>query len=313
MINYDDLKTKPKEFLAVTGLTHEEFVHLLPTFEQLYQQQTAQHTTEGKPRIRRKGAGVRGKLWQIHNKLLFILAYQKGYELQVFLALQFGISQPQANFWIQRLLPVLQQALAQLKYRPERQGAQVADYIGPQDLPPDLIIDGTERRRQRPTDPAQQKQDYSGKKKAHTNKNLIITEKATRRIVYLGPTTAGKTHDKKMADAEAIVYAAGTNLFQDTGFQGYAPAGVCVHQPQKKPKGRELDLGAKFVNGVLSGVRIVVEHSISGIKRCRIVKDVLRNTKAGFSDLIMEVACALHNLRVTFRQPVQKFDILELA
>ena len=116
-----------------------------------------------------------------------------------------------------------------------------------------------------------------------------------------------------MADTEQIAYPPGTTLFQDTGFQGYAPEGVCLQQPRKKPKGKDLDIGEKFFNGVLSGLRIVVEHSISGIKRCRIVKDVLRNTKQGFSDLIMEVACALHNLRVTFRQPVLKCDILERA
>jgi hypothetical protein len=131
--------------------------------------------------------------------------------------------------------------------------------------------------------------------------------------VYLGPTTAGKTHDKKMADAEQIAYPLDTTLFQDTGFQGYAPAGVCVKQPRKKPKGSELEVCDRFMNGLLSAVRIVVEHSISGIKRARIVKDVLRNTKEGFSDRIMEVACSLHNLRVTFRQPVPQFDILELA
>jgi DDE superfamily endonuclease len=129
--------------------------------------------------------------------------------------------------------------------------------------------------------------------------------------VYLGPTTSGKTHDKKMADDEQIAYAPGTLLFQDTGFQGYSPAGVVVQQPRKKPKGKDLDVGDVFLNGVFSAVRIVVEHCISGIKRCRIVKDVLRNTKDGFSDLIMEVACALHNLRMAFRQPVSKCNILE--
>lgn len=131
--------------------------------------------------------------------------------------------------------------------------------------------------------------------------------------MYLGPTTAGKTHDKKMADAEQIAYPLGTTLFQDTGFQGYAPAGVSVEQPRKKPKGSELDVCDRFMNGILSAVRIVVEHSISGIKRARIVKDVLRNTKEGFSDCVMEVACSLHNLRVTFRQTVPQFNILEFA
>jgi hypothetical protein len=45
-----------------------------------------------------------------------------------------------------------------------------------------------------------------------------------------------------------------------------------------------------------------VEHAISGIKRSRSVKDVLRNTKGGFSDLVMVIACGLHNLRVDHRK-----------
>jgi hypothetical protein len=32
------------------------------------------------------------------------------------------------------------------------------------------------------------------------------------------------------------------------------------------------------------------------------VKDMLRNTKEGFSDLIMVIACGLHNFRVQHRK-----------
>jgi hypothetical protein len=59
----------------------------------------------------------------------------------------------------------------------------------------------------------------------------------------------------------------------------------------------------RWLNSIISGTRIMVENSIAGVKRCRIVKDVFRNTKVGFSDLVMEVACALHNLRLECRQP----------
>jgi hypothetical protein len=45
-----------------------------------------------------------------------------------------------------------------------------------------------------------------------------------------------------------------------------------------------------------------VEHAISGIKRSRVVKDVLRNTKDEFSDLAMVIACGLHNLRIRVRK-----------
>lgn len=65
----------------------------------------------------------------------------------------------------------------------------------------------------------------------------------------------------------------------------------------------------KFMNKLISRVRIVVENVISGVKRCRIVKDELRLTKKDISDVVMEIACGLHDLRVIFRQPMQTIDI----
>jgi hypothetical protein len=60
-------------------------------------------------------------------------------------------------------------------------------------------------------------------------------------------------------------------------------------------------------NQRISHVRVRIEHAISGIKRSRAVKDILRNTKDGFSDLAMVVACGLHNLRVGQRsQPLRR-------
>ena len=45
-----------------------------------------------------------------------------------------------------------------------------------------------------------------------------------------------------------------------------------------------------------------MEHALAGVKRCRIVKDVLRNTKKGVSDSVMDTACGLYNLRVENRK-----------
>ncbi len=68
----------------------------------------------------------------------------------------------------------------------------------------------------------------------------------------------------------------------------------------------------KFLNKLISGVRIVVENVICGVKRCRIVKEPLRLTKEKISDLVMEIACGLHNLRVTFRQPMITVDLTDI-
>jgi len=57
----------------------------------------------------------------------------------------------------------------------------------------------------------------------------------------------------------------------------------------------------KRTNRKLARVRVRGEHALSGVKRARVVKDVLRNTKEGFSDLAMVIACGLHNLRIHTR------------
>ena len=145
-------------------------------------------------------------------------------------------------------------------------------------------------------------------KKTHTDKNIVVVNTHSQKVVYLSETAPGKKHDKKMADEAQIAYPFNATLGKDTGFQGYEPPDVIAWQPKKKPRGRDLSVADLFVNELLSSGRIVVEHSLSGVKRCRIVKDILRNTKAGFSDLVMELACALHNLRVEFRHPVPTFD-----
>ena len=112
MLTYNTLKDKAKEFLAVTGLKIEEFARLLPAFESGYHTlYPADKTAEGKTRRRQPGGGAKGVLQTFEDKLLFILVYQKTYPLQTLHGLQFGLSQSQTNYWIHRLLRVLQRAL----------------------------------------------------------------------------------------------------------------------------------------------------------------------------------------------------------
>jgi hypothetical protein len=57
-------------------------------------------------------------------------------------------------------------------------------------------------------------------------------------VVYLSPTVAGKTHDKKAADEAALAYPLNATLDKDTGFQGYEPTGLMSRQPKKSRKAR---------------------------------------------------------------------------
>jgi len=72
-------------------------------------------------------------------------------------------------------------------------------------------------------------------------------------------------------------------------------------------------VGEKFLNRLFSSARVVVEHTISGVKRGRTVKEVLRLTTTGMADLVMEIACGLHNLRVSCRYPLPAFDLMSFC
>jgi hypothetical protein len=237
MLEYAKLRRNRRTLLALTGLTLKEFKALLPPFAAAYRRRyEGEQTVAGKKRQRLAGGGRHSALRTVEQKLLFILVYLKTYPLQVVMGELFGLSQSSANHWIHRLLPVVRDALTQLGVMPEREAEQFARSERKQQESSEYIIDGTERRRQRPKNPEKQALHYSGKKKVHADKNLVIVNSRSRRVGYLSPTYAGKTHDKKVVDQEQIVYPRDTILYQDTGFQGYAPKVADCRQPKKSRK-----------------------------------------------------------------------------
>jgi hypothetical protein len=192
------------------------------------------YTVAGQPRQRSVGGGCKGRLEQPGDKLLFLLVYLKTYPLQAVMGALFDLSTPQVNYWIHRLLPVLRLALDDLGVLPERDPTHFAQAQGASGKAPRLIIDATERRRQRPKNPEKQALFYSGRKKNHCDKNVVIVNSRGQRIDYLSQTYPGKMHDKKIADEEQIVYPPGATLYKDTGFQGYEPAVKRTCQAKKK-------------------------------------------------------------------------------
>ena len=174
MLKYENLKNRPKELLTATGLNKDELAALLVTFGEAYASANGgERTIDGQSRQRGVGAGRKGKLSSVEDKLLFILVYEKTYPLQTLLGLQVGMSQGRVNDWIERLMPVLQQALTALGMTPERYGQAVQQSELTQEGGADLVIDGTERRRQRPLDQDAQREVYSGKKGAHRQKPRV--------------------------------------------------------------------------------------------------------------------------------------------
>jgi hypothetical protein len=240
MMTYTELQNDRRKFLALTGLTVREFQLLLPGFTRAYERlYLSDQTFAGEPRQRFAGGGRKAVLHTPEQQLLFLLVYLKTYPLQTLLGELFELSQPRANRWIHRLLPILQDTLDELGVLPERVPSHFAQSQAASGRAPRLIIDGTERRRQRPKNPEKQAAHYSGKKKTHSDKNVVISSIPSNRIDFLSDTYAGKTHDKKVADQEDISYPPDTVLYKDTGFQGYEPAVKETCQPKKKAARRK--------------------------------------------------------------------------
>jgi hypothetical protein len=238
MMNYNRLSTQPRPFLAMTGLTPAEFRDLLPAFETAYDHAyPADRTAAGQPRQRWPGGGRHSALASSADKLLFVLVYLKTYPLQVVPGQLFGISTSQANYWLHHLLPVLRSALDDLGVLPERDGGRLGNRPIEPKGPGTVIIDGTERRRQRPKKAEKQALHYSGKKKTHTDKNVLVARASDEQVLFLSGTYPGKTHDKRIADEEQLTYPPDTTLYKDTGFQGYEPSVQQTCQAKKKAAG----------------------------------------------------------------------------
>lgn len=331
-LRFADICRRSAEVLALTSITLSAFNALVPHFEAKFREGMSQWCVNGTPRTsRRPYVTYRNcPLPAAEDRLLFVLAYLKNNPLQVAHGRTFGMVQCKANTWIHLLLPVLRSTLGALGHVPCRTVAELADRLNvtieeaadiiaapvsedPGAIPPTpceekgpeacatpggvFCHDGMERRIQRPKDAKQQKLNYSGKKKAHTVKNVLLADQI-QKVLFLSDTVAGKTHDKRIADATAYPLPKESVLLQDLGFMGFGIEGVTIIMPTRKPRGGELTPEQKEVNRQISRRRVAIEHVNSGVKRCRVVKDILRLLKEGIRDFIIEICCALHNYRV---------------
>lgn len=122
MTRYETLKDKPQRFVSLTGYTLEEFSALLPSFSKRFLEFVGTQTLDGKRRKKRRYTLYKNSCLPTHeDQLLFILIYLRKAMTQDVLGELFGMSQPVANKWIHRLLPVLNRALADLGELPLRE------------------------------------------------------------------------------------------------------------------------------------------------------------------------------------------------
>lgn len=167
MINYIKLSKRQTEFLAMTGLSIEEFNALLPGFNKAASESKV--TLEGKPRKRKTVIYKNSPISSEADQLLFILIYMKQYMSQTALGLLFGISQPKANMLIHYFTPILSSLFNKTGDIPCRDMKDIKFFDNNEEGSV-YCHDGTERQVVRPKNKIRQKENYSGKKNSYSQK-----------------------------------------------------------------------------------------------------------------------------------------------
>lgn len=303
MINIERALRNNRLMLALTGVTLQEFDNLIPAFSQSYfEEKRKQHRKNAKER--KFGGGRIGFLKTIPDKLFFILFYYKCYPTYDLASLIFDCGRSNACRRQFQLSKSLEKTLGRKLVLPVRKMKTLEEFFEAFPGAREVFIDGTERPIQRPKDKKKQKANYSGKKKKHTRKNLIIADKR-KRIGFLGKTVAGKIHDfailKKQAPPDNMPKKVKKHV--DLGFKGIEKQfpGHIIFIPKRKPKTRELTQFAKEQNKKKSAVRVLAENALAGVKRLRIVSDIFRNKKKDFDDTAMLISCGLWNYHLAVK------------
>jgi hypothetical protein len=117
MLTYQVIQDKPRTFKSLTGFSPQEFLEVLPTFIQEYENYFEEYQQKA-TRKRRRGGGRKSQLKTINDKLLYILVYFHLYPNQQVLGSLFGVGQAQASTWINRLKPLLKNTLGYQKQLP---------------------------------------------------------------------------------------------------------------------------------------------------------------------------------------------------
>lgn len=303
-----DNETDKRTVKALIGISKEHFRKLSPAFESAYNRIQQERYQSGEIKQLPKG-GVHGCLNTFDKKLFFTLHYLKTYYTFDVLGFHFELSPGHAHNHIERLLPTLQRALADLNVLPQRSVASVEELKQLIDKYDKVLIDGMECACVRPQDDEKQEARYSGKKCRHTLKSLVISS-TDKTILLLSCIVAGSIHDYKLLKQlfdPKYPWFNKIPVWMDLGFLGANKdygSRAKIHLPFKTPRKSknnphpELTAEQKRHNRKHAQIRVPVEHAIGGMKSFHCLTHRIRNHLDTFFDYFFCLSAGLWNLKI---------------
>jgi hypothetical protein len=307
MLSYATLSRNPSIFRSFTGLEVNEF-------DAIYSRVGNAHLSFEERRLSRMdrkreiGAGHPFKL-SLRDRLLMLLIYYRLYVTSPLLGFLFNLGQTNVLKDIRMIEPIVKESLPLPKKVYER-ARKLKTIEEIEELFPGFkaLIDATEQQIPRPkSDKEKRKTHYSGKKRMHTVKTQL-TVNSGGLIIHRTKHARGRRHDYAIFKDSHPSLPKEVRPVVDLGYDG-----IQYDYPEMKPiipfksrspgrnhrgaRGSELTNSQKRFNKNLLKARVIVEHTISRVKKFRIMGEEFRNKLKRY-DVMTNIVSGLVNLRI---------------
>lgn len=311
MMQFNSLKQRPRYFLSFTGLKVEEFTRLVAKIKQDWLDLRIERLNKSNPNRKRKMGGGRKKtLSTLEDQLLLTLVWARLYPSYLFLEYLFGIDESTVCRTLQEVIPVLQSKFVLPERRKGKKITSIEEFkeIFPEIDLDKVLGDATEQRIPRPERKRKRKKYHSGKKKTFTMKTQIITN-GKGFILYLPRASPGRKHDYKLFKDSSLpeIIPKEKPFYFDNALQGvnkdYPDLNAKI--PYKRTRNhKELSRSEKIQNHKQRKIRVKVEHTISHLKKFKVLADIYRHSLQNYDPAFRFVANIV-NFRMFQRlQPV---------
>jgi len=314
MFSEESLRQYPEVVKAFTGIPSESFWEMTEKMAQ----EAERYERERHERRERERAVGGGRPYE-HSlvvRVALVLTYLRLHVPQAVVGLLYGCHQSDVSRELRRTLPLISRVMPvpevwELSEDLEEDGVEVLPLEALSDGR--VLVDATEQRISRATDPERRDAHYSGKRKAFTLKTQVVSDGA-HHIHAISVAVPGRAHDKTLADEVDTVQRLpyGAEALLDKGYQGLAQqVDMCSNDqglsipcftlkiPFKKPKGKDLSAQQKAFNHDLSAVRVHIEHCIGWLKNWAILANRFRCAHAIYT-AVFQLVCGLVNAQ-TYR------------
>jgi DDE superfamily endonuclease/Helix-turn-helix of DDE superfamily endonuclease len=260
-------------------------------------------------RERDVGAGHPFKL-SVKDRLLMLLMYYRLYISSNLVGFLFNLDHSNVIRDIHYLEPALKECGIPIPQKIYERATRASTPEEVEEYFPGFkaFIDATEQEIPRPVNKKKRKTHYSGKSKRHTVKTQL-TVNSGGLIVHKANHARGSRHDYALFKQRHPHLPKGVRAGVDLGYDGiqndFPEMGPMLPFKRRSPgrghkgeKAKKLTPNQKQFNKALSKARVVVEHTLSRVKKFNIFGQEFRNRLRHY-DIMTDIISGLVNLRIS--------------